>query len=64
MAFGQAAESLPFHRLKFPATGNFTNAEIGDLGTIIHETTRILAKVKTKEIFKAKLKKTIIDLMI
>ena len=45
LAFGQAAESLPFQPLKYPATGNFSNAEIGSLGTVIHETTRILAKV-------------------
>ena len=45
LAFGQAAESLPFQPLKFPAIGNFSNAEIGSLGTVIHETTRILAQV-------------------
>ena len=45
LAFGQAAESLPFQPLKYPATGNFSNSEIGSLGTVIHETTRILAKV-------------------
>ena len=44
-AFAQAAESLPFQPLKFPNIGNFSNEEIGNLGTIIHEATRILAKV-------------------
>ena len=44
-AFGQAAESLPFQPLKFPPTGNFSNEEIGSLGTVIHEATRVLAKV-------------------
>ena len=44
-AFGQAAESLPFQPLKFPNIGNFSNEEIGNLGTVIHEATRILAKV-------------------
>ena len=47
-AFGQAAESLPFQPLKFPPTGNFSNEEIGSLGTVIHEATRVLAKVTTK----------------
>ena len=45
LAFGQAADSLPYLRLKFPAFGNFSNAEIGALATVLHETTRILAKV-------------------
>ena len=45
-AFAQAAESLPFQPLKFPNIGNFSNEELGNLGTVIHEATRILAKVK------------------
>ena len=47
IAFGQAAESLPFARLRTHSFGNFTNEEIGNLGTVIHETTRILAQVHT-----------------
>ena len=47
-AFGQAAESLPFQPLKFPNIGNFSNEELGNLGTVIHEATRILAKVFIK----------------
>ena len=49
-AFAQAAESLPFQPLKFPNIGNFSNEEIGNLGTIIHEATRILAKVDQLDI--------------
>ena len=45
LAFAQAAESLPFQPLKYPNFGNFSNEEIGNLGTVIHEATRILAKV-------------------
>ena len=45
-AFVQAAESLPFQPLKFPNIGNFSNEELGNLGTVIHEATRILAKVR------------------
>ena len=49
IAFGQAAESLPFARLRSDTYRNFSNAEIGDLGSVIHETTRILAQVQKPE---------------
>ena len=37
--------------LKFPAEGNFSNEDVGNLGTVIHETTRILAKVIQQNIY-------------
>jgi len=43
-AFSLAARNLDYLPLKFPAEGNFSNEEVGNLGTVIHETTRILAK--------------------
>ena len=54
IAFGQAAESLPFQPLVYRPRENLTNEEIGSLGTVLHETTRILAKVakiNTKSIY-------------
>ena len=33
--------------LRFPPVGNFTNADIGNLGTVIHETARELARVRS-----------------
>ena len=48
-AFSLAARNLDYLPLKFPAEGNFTNEEVGNLGTVIHETTRILAKVKRQK---------------
>jgi hypothetical protein len=32
--------------LKFPPVGNFSNRDIGNLGTVIHETARELARVR------------------
>ena len=32
--------------LKFPPVGNFSNKDIGNLGTVIHETARELARVR------------------
>ena len=49
-AFSLAANNLDYLPLKFPAVGNFSNDEVGNLGTVIHETTRILAKVKQHQI--------------
>ena len=42
--FHEAAASLPFMPLKFPAEGDFSNEEVGNLGTVIHETARLLAQ--------------------
>ena len=33
--------------LRFPPVGNFSNRDIGNLGTVIHETARELARVGT-----------------
>jgi len=43
-AFAAARDRVTDEPLKFPATGNFSNAEVGNLGTVIHETVRDLAK--------------------
>jgi hypothetical protein len=48
-AFTQAVQSLPFQPLKFPNIGDFSNEELGNLGTVIHETTRIIAKAYSLE---------------
>ena len=50
-AFSLAARNLDYLPLKFPAEGNFSNEEVGNLGTVIHETTRILAKVMQQYIY-------------
>lgn len=44
-AFHAAAKNLPFMPLKFPAEGDFNNEEVGNLGTVLHETTRLLAEM-------------------
>ena len=44
-AFSLAARNLDYFELKFKPVENLTNEEMGNLGTVIHETTRILAKV-------------------
>ena len=44
-AFKLAERHLDYFELRFRPRENLTNEEMGNLGTVIHETTRILAKV-------------------
>jgi len=43
-AFSIADRNLDYFDLRFRPRGNLSNEEMGNLGTVIHETTRILAK--------------------
>ena len=46
-AFSIADKNLDYFELRYRPRGNLSNEEMGNLGTVIHETTRILAKVTT-----------------
>ena len=45
LAFSLAERNLDYFELRYRPRENLTNEEMGNLGTVIHETTRILAKV-------------------